>query len=165
MTGQVKSIRARSTTILTNDNIAIIVPNSDFIEKPVINWSHGDPRVRFRIRVGISIDSDLAKAREILMEVARAHPAALQDPQPWVVFDKFGDSTFELELVVWSLEMSYRPRAFRSDLNFEIERRFREAGIDLPRPRRDIRITVPELARDREPREEAEGEPRDEPKE
>ena len=93
VTGQVKSIRARSTTILTNDNIAIIVPNSDFIEKPVINWSHGDPRVRFRIRVGISIDSDVTKAREILTEIARAHPAALQDPQPWVVFDKFGDST------------------------------------------------------------------------
>ena len=165
VTGQVKSIRARSTTILTNDNIAIIVPNSDFIEKPVINWSHGDPRVRFRIRVGISIDSDLAKAREILIEVARAHPAALQDPQPWVVFDKFGDSTFELELVVWSLEMSYRPRAFRSDLNFEIERRFREAGIDLPRPRRDIRITVPKLPRDGERREEAGREQHDEPKE
>jgi small-conductance mechanosensitive channel len=165
VTGQVKSIRARSTTILTNDNIAIIVPNSDFIEKPVINWSHSDPRVRFRIRVGISIDSDLAKAREILIEIARAHPAALQDPQPWVVFDKFGDSTFELELVVWSLEMSYRPRAFRSDLNFEIERRFREAGIDLPRPRRDIRITVPQLPRDGERREEADREQRDEPKE
>ena len=165
VTGQVKSIRARSTTILTNDNIAIIVPNSDFIEKPVINWSHGDPRVRFRIRVGISIDSDLAKAREILIEVARAHPAALQDPQPWVVFDKFGDSTFELELVVWSLEMSYRPRAFRSDLNFEIERRFREAGIDLPRPRRDIRITVPKLPRDGERLEEAGREQHDEPKE
>ncbi|MGA7392755.1 MAG: hypothetical protein WBL40_03400 [Terrimicrobiaceae bacterium] len=95
----------------------------------------------------------------------RAHPAALQDPQPWVVFDKFGDSTFELELVVWSLEMSYRPCAFRSDLNFEIERRFREAGIDLPRPRRDIRITVPKLPRDGERLEEAGREQHDEPKE
>ena len=164
VTGQVKSIRARSTTILTNDNIAIIVPNSDFIEKPVINWSHGDARVRFRIRVGISIDSDVTKAREILTEIARAHPAALQEPQPWVVFDKFGDSTFELELVVWSVEMSYRPRAFRSDLNFEIERRFREAGIDLPRPRRDIRVSVPQLRRGEERPEDVEREPRDEPK-
>jgi small-conductance mechanosensitive channel len=164
VTGQVKSIRARSTTILTNDNIAIIVPNSDFIEKPVINWSHGDPRVRFRIRVGISIDSDVTKAREILVEIARAHPAALQDPQPWVVFDKFGDSTFELELVVWSIEMSYRPRAFRSDLNFEIERRFREAGIDLPRPRRDIRINVPAVLRGEERREDVARERPDKPK-
>jgi small-conductance mechanosensitive channel len=164
VTGQVKSIRARSTTILTNDNIAIIVPNSDFIEKPVINWSHGDPRVRFRIRVGISIDSDVTKAREILTEIARAHPAALQEPQPWVVFDKFGDSTFELELVVWSVEMSYRPRAFRSELNFEIERRFREAGIDLPRPRRDIRVSLPQLRRSEEGGEDVEREPREEPK-
>jgi small-conductance mechanosensitive channel len=141
--GQVKDIRARSTTILTNDNIAIIVPNSDFIEKPVINWSHGDPRVRFRIRVGISIDSDVPKACKILTEIARAHPAALKDPEPSVVFDKFSDSTFELELVVWSVEMSYRPRAFRSDLNFEIERRFREAGIEWPRSRRDVRLSGP----------------------
>ena len=162
--GQIKAIRARSTTILTNDNIAIIVPNSDFIEKPVINWSHGDARVRFRIRVGISIDSDLAKAREILIEIARAHPAALQDPQPWVAFDKFGDSTFELELVVWSIEMSYRPRAFRSDLNFEIERRFREAGIDLPRPKRDIRVSVPPALRGEKRRKDVERERPDEPK-
>ena len=147
VTGQVKDIGARSTTILTNDNITIIVPNSDFIEKPVINWSHGDPRVRFRIRVGISVDSDVPKACKILTEIARAHPAALKDPEPWVVFDKFGDSSFELELVVWSLEMSYRPRAFRSDLNFEIERRFREEGISWPRSRRDIRLSVPQSLR------------------
>ncbi len=147
VTGQVKGIRARSTTILTNDNITIIVPNSDFIEKPVINWSHGDARVRFRIRVGISVDSDVPKACKILTEIARAHPAALKDPEPWVVFDKFGDSAFELELVVWSLEMSYRPRAFRSDLNFEIERRFREEGIAWPRSRRDVRLSVPETLR------------------
>ena len=61
--------------------------------------------------------------------------------------------------------MSYRPRAFRSDLNFEIERRFREAGIDLPRPRRDVRLSVPQLRQDDERREDAEHEPRAEPKE
>jgi small-conductance mechanosensitive channel len=162
--GQVKEIRARSTTILTNDNITIIVPNSDFIEKPVINWSHGDARVRFRIRVGISIDSDVAKAREILTEIARAHPAALQEPEPWVVLDKFGDSMFELELVVWSVEMSYRPRAFRSDLNFEIERRFREAGIKWPRSRRDIRFSGPPLLRAKERWQDIESERRDQAK-
>jgi small-conductance mechanosensitive channel len=165
VTGQVKSIRARSTTVLTNDNISIIVPNSDFIEKPVINWSHGDPRVRFRIRVAISIDSDVAKARDILIEIASAHPAALQEPQPWVVFDKFGDSAFELELAVWSLEMSYRPRAFRSDLNFEIERRFREAGIHWPRARRDIRLSLPERLRDEVGRVDVDREPHDGQKE
>jgi small-conductance mechanosensitive channel len=160
--GQVKDIRARSTTIQTNDNIAIIVPNSDFIEKPVINWSHGDARVRFRIRVAISIDSDVTKACEILTEIARAHPAALREPQPWVVFDKFGDSMFELELVVWSIEMSYRPRAFRSDLNFEIERRFREAGIEWPRSRRDIRVSTPLALQGMERQEDIEREQRDE---
>jgi small-conductance mechanosensitive channel len=162
VTGQVKDIRARSTTILTNDNIAIIVPNSDFIEKQVINWSHGDARVRFRIPVGISIESDVTKACEILIEIARAHPAALRQPEPWVIFDRFGDSTFELELAVWSLDMSYRPRRFRSDLNFEIERRFREAGIDLPRPRRDIHVSLPPRLRGQQRQEDAERGRRDE---
>ena len=120
--------------------------------------------MRFRIPVGISIDSDVTKACEILIEIARTHPAALREPEPWVIFDKFGDSTFELELVVWSLEMSYRPRRFRSDLNFEIERRFREAGIDLPRPRRDIRVSVPPALRGQERREDVERERHDERK-
>ena len=71
---------------------------------------------------------------------------------------------FELELVVWSVEMSYRPRAFRSDLNFEIERRFREAGIEWPRSRRDIRVSVPPALRGKERQEDVERERRDEAK-
>ena len=116
--------------------------------------------MRFRIRVAISIDSDVTKVREILTDVARAHPAALREPKPWVVFDKFGDSMFELELVVWSIEMSYRPRAFRSDLNFEIERRFREAGIEWPRSRRDIRVSTPPALQGEERRADTEREQR-----
>jgi small-conductance mechanosensitive channel len=69
---------------------------------------------------------------------------------------------FELELVVWSIEMSYRPRAFRSDLNFEIERRFREAGIEWPRSRRDIRVSTPLALQGMERQEDIEREQRDE---
>ena len=72
----------------------------------------------------------------------------------------FGDSMFELELVVWSIEMSYRPRAFRSDLNFEIERRFREAGIEWPRSRRDIRVSTPPALQGEERRADTEREQR-----
>src|SRR5881296_1193572 len=107
--GRVQQIRARSTVIVTNDNIAMIVPNSKFIDSPVTNWTYGDPRVRFRIPIGVAYGSDVNRVREALIAAAREHPAALSDPAPSVFLDKFGDSTIDFELVVWSKEMSYRP--------------------------------------------------------
>src|SRR6266498_3272867 len=77
ITGQVKQIRARSTVILTNDNIAMIVPNTKFIDSPVTNWTYTDPRVRFRIPVGVAYGSDVNKVREALIEAAREHSATL----------------------------------------------------------------------------------------
>jgi small-conductance mechanosensitive channel len=136
----VQQIRARSTVILTNDNITMIVPNTKFIDSPVTNWTYGDPRVRFRIPVGIAYGSDINKAREALLAVGRENPNTLKDPAPTVFLEKFGDSAIELELVVWSSERSYRPRSFRSDLNFAIEQKLREAGIEIAFPQRDLHI-------------------------
>ncbi len=138
--GQVQHIRARSTVIVTNDNITMIVPNTKFIDSPVTNWTYGDPRVRFRIPVGVAYGSDVNKVREALIAAAREHPSALSDPVPSVFLDKFGDSTIDFELVVWSKEMSYRPRRFKSDLNFLIDKHLRAAGIEIPNPQRDLHI-------------------------
>ena len=138
VTGQVQQIRARSTVILTNDNITMIVPNTKFIDSPVTNWTYGDPRVRFRVPVGVAYGSDLEKARTALLEVARENPQVLDQPSPTVFLEAFGGSSINLELVVWSKEMSYRPRRFRSDLNFAIARKLRDAGIEIPSPQRDI---------------------------
>jgi small-conductance mechanosensitive channel len=145
--GQVRQIRARSTTVVTNDNIMIIVPNAKFIEDSITNWSHDDPKVRFRIPVGVAYGSDVEKVRALLIEVAREHPQALADPAPVVFFSGFGESSLDFELGVWSDEMSYRPRRFRSDLNFAIEKKMREAGIEIPFPQRDVHIrTMPQAA-------------------
>ncbi|MEP6698129.1 MAG: mechanosensitive ion channel domain-containing protein [Verrucomicrobiota bacterium] len=138
--GQVEMIRARSTVIRTNDNIAMIVPNTKFIDSPVTNWTYGDPRVRFRIPVGVAYGSDVNKVREALIAAGKEHPNALKDPAPSVFLSKFGDSAIDFELVVWSSEMSHRPRRFRSDLNFSIEKKLREAGIEIPFPQRDLHI-------------------------
>src|SRR4051812_5657515 len=138
--GQVQQIRARSTVVLTNDNIAMIVPNTKFIDSPVTNWTYGDPRVRFRIPVGVAYGSDVNKVQEALIAAGREHEAALSDPAPTVFLDKFGDSSIDFELVVWSTEMSSRPRRFRSDLNFLIEKHLRAAGIEIPNPQRDLHI-------------------------
>ncbi|CAN5697954.1 hypothetical protein BH09VER1_BH09VER1_04870 [soil metagenome] len=138
--GTVTEIRARSTTVLTNDNISMIVPNSKLVEDTVTNWTHSDPKIRFRVPIGVAYGSDVAKVEGVLMEVAREHPKALSDPPPAVFFDGFGDNSLNFELCVWSEEMSYRPRRFRSDLNFAIERKLREAGIEIPFPQRDVWI-------------------------
>jgi len=138
--GQVQHIRARSTVIVTNDNITMIVPNSKFIDSPVTNWTYGDPRVRFRIPVGIAYGSDIDKVRAALIAAGKENPHTLSDPEPSVFLEKFGDSSIEFELVVWSSEMSYRPRRYRSDLNFAIEQKLREAEIELAFPQRDLHI-------------------------
>jgi small-conductance mechanosensitive channel len=140
VTGQVERIRSRSTVIRTNDNISMIVPNAKFIENPVTNWTYGDPRVRFRIPVGVAYNSDVDKVRDVLVAVGREHPKALQDPAPSVFLKQFGDNSIDFELVVWSSEMSYRPSRFKSDLNFAIAKKFREAGIEIPNPQRDVYI-------------------------
>jgi small-conductance mechanosensitive channel len=140
LAGQVELIRARSTVIRTNDNIAMIVPNTKFIDSPVTNWTYGDPRVRFRIPVGVAYGSDVRKVREALIAAGKSNPHVLHDPAPSVFLTQFGDSAINFELVVWSSEMSHRPSRFTSDLNFAIEEKLREAGIEIPFPQRDLHI-------------------------
>ena len=140
ITGQVQQIRARSTVIRTNDNITMIVPNTKFIDSPVTNWTYGDPRVRFRIPVGVAYGSDIAKVREALLAAGRENPNTLKDPAPSVFLQKFGDNSIDFELVVWSSEMSARPSRYRSDLNFAIVEKFLEAKIEMPFPQRDLHI-------------------------
>jgi small-conductance mechanosensitive channel len=138
--GQVSKISLRSTTVVTNDNISIIVPNSQFISETVINWSHGDPKVQFRLPVGVAYGSDTEKLTNTLLGVAKAHPMVLNDPAPSVYFIEFGDSSLNFELGVWTQEMVKSPRRFRSELNFSIDNKLREAGIEIPFPQRDLHV-------------------------
>jgi len=127
--GQVQSIRVRATTVVTNDNIAMIIPNSKLIGNTVTNWSYGSPSVRFHIPVVVVSGSDVAKVCKTLIAAAKEHPAVLADPEPVVYLMNFADHHLNFELIVWSEEMSYHPDRFRSDLNFAIEQKLREAGI------------------------------------
>src|SRR6266550_508319 len=138
--GQVERIRARSTVIRTNDNIMMIVPNTKFIDSPVTNWTYTDRRVRFRIAVGVAYGSDVNKVRDALLAVAQENPHTLKEPAPSVFLKQFGDSSIDFQLMVWSSEMSARPSRYRSDLNFAIAEKFREAGIEMPFPQRDLHI-------------------------
>lgn len=138
--GNVISISFRATQVLTNDNISIIVPNSEFISSKVINWSHNDRNIRFRIPVGVSYNEDPEKVKRILLEVADKNPNVLKLPAPSVLFDAYGDSSLDFFLAVWTTSHTDKPRVLKSELYFEIFRRFKEEGVEIPFPQRDIHI-------------------------
>jgi small-conductance mechanosensitive channel len=138
--GTVTKIRLRSTEIITNDNISIIVPNSDFVTNPVTNWSHGDTRVQIRVPIGVAYGSDVEKLKTVLLEVAAENANVLKSPEPTVFFEAFGDSALLFELGVWTSTMTHSPSRFRSELNFTIERKLRENKIEIPFPQRDLHI-------------------------
>ncbi|MEQ8473767.1 MAG: mechanosensitive ion channel [Marinoscillum sp.] len=138
--GNVISISFRATQILTNDNISIIVPNSEFISSKVINWSHNDRNIRFKIPVGVSYKEDPEKIRTILMNVASENPNVLKYPEPSVLFDEYGDSSLNFFLAVWTTTYTDRPRVLKSELYFEIFKKFKEQNVEIPFPQRDIHI-------------------------
>lgn len=137
--GDVLEINMRSTTIRTLTNIAIIVPNSEFISREVINWSHGDPKVRLDLPVGVSYNSDLDNVLRSLREVADENPDVLKEPKTEINFIEFGDSSWNLELRAW-LESPKRYQIVRSDLNCAIVKKFRENSIEIPFPQRDLHL-------------------------
>jgi small-conductance mechanosensitive channel len=138
--GDVIEIGARSTTVLTNDKISIIVPNSKFIIDNVTNWSHTDPRVRFHMKIGVAYGSDVRQVEKLLLEVARANPNVLSEPPPKVWFRSFGESSLEFELLAWNANLIHSKGQFISDLNFAIYEKFNEHGIEIPFPQRDLHI-------------------------
>lgn len=138
--GRVRDINLRSTRVVTNDNISIIVPNSEFIASTVTNYSHGDPKIRVRLPVGIAYGSDVEKFRLGMIEVAKANPDVMKDPEPKVFFIGFGDSSLDFEVVVWAEDQAFRPLGFRSALYYAIEAKLRELNIEIPFPQRDLHI-------------------------
>lgn len=138
--GDVVEIGARSTTVLTNDNIAIIIPNSKFTNETITNWKYNDSKVRFRIPVGVSYASDVHFVKKLLVEVAVQNPDTMKDPPPQVWFRGFGPSSLDFELLVWNCTLVHRRWQFISDLNFSIFETFQRHGIVIPFPQRDLHI-------------------------
>jgi len=138
--GDVVEIRARSTTVITNDNIAIIVPNSKFISENVTNWTYNDKRVRFGVKVGVAYGSDAQKVSTVLRDVAAENPDVLADPPPEVRFSEFGDSSLNFELLVWSATLTAKRRKLISDLNFAIYDALAANNITIPFPQRELHV-------------------------
>ena len=138
--GDVIRIAARSTWIRTNDNVIIIVPNSDFINNAVTNWTANEPQVRISLPVGVGYNSDPEIVRRLLLEAARQHTHVLSEPAPDVIFTDYGDNSINFTLRVWTEARTHTPTVLKSDLYFFLFKRFSEEGIELPFPQRDLHL-------------------------
>ena len=140
--GEVVDINMRATSILSLNNITYIVPNSEFVSNTVVNWSHGDPKIRLDLEVGVSYGSDLDVVIKALKEVATNHPEVLKEPAPDVFLTGFGDSSWDMSLRLWISDPK-RNYAIRSAINCEIVRAFRKYGVEIPFPQRDLHLRSP----------------------
>ncbi|HKX12118.1 MAG TPA: mechanosensitive ion channel domain-containing protein [bacterium] len=140
-TGTVERIGGRSTQIRTADNTQYIIPNSSFLEKPVVNWTLSDDLVRSAVRVGVAYGSSTRKIAEVLKKAADSHGKVLKTPQPVANFSDFGPDALIFDLLYWvrMRSMSER-REVESDLRYIIDNLFREADITIAYPQRDIHL-------------------------
>ncbi len=137
--GIVKRINVRATEIQTFDRATVLVPNQDFIAGTVKNRVHRDTLGRIDVPVGVGYDSDPDRVKEILLEIANAHPQTLTYPEPAVFFIEFGASSLDFMLFAYLADVG-NGYGVRSDIRFEIFRRFKEEGIEIPFTQSDVTI-------------------------
>jgi small-conductance mechanosensitive channel len=137
--GRVRSINLRTTIIMTNDNVASVVPNSKIVNQNFLNWTFRERRTRVSIPIGVASDSDVDLVTRTLLRAAEGVQFLLEEPKPGVQFLEFGDSSLNFRLLVWT-DRPRRHVVIRSEINYRIARLFREAGIEIPNPQRDINL-------------------------
>jgi len=138
--GWINSLRARYASIITRDGKEHLIPNEDLITNRVVNWSFSDKNIRVRVPVGISYDSDPRIAMALCVEAAQASGRVLNDPEPRCLLTEFGDNSINLELRFWINDPSNGVGNARSEVLLGIWDRFKESGISIPFPQRDIHL-------------------------
>ena len=145
--GIVKAINMRSTVVTTPEDINIIIPNSKFISETVTNLTHDNIRTRIKVPVGVSYESDENLVKKVLLEVANSHPDIIKEMNPdlpdvvppFIRFIRFGDSSLDFEMLAWVPNVMRRLEII-SDLHFMIRKKFREHGIVIAFPQRDVHV-------------------------
>jgi small-conductance mechanosensitive channel len=141
--GWISSLGARYVSVVTRDGIEHLIPNEELITQRVQNWSFSNKRIRLRIPVGVSYDTDLRQAMALCTDAARAAPRILLDPAPVCLFVGFGDSSLNLELRCWIEDPKNGVTGAKSDVLLGIWDRFRANDIEVPFPQRDLHFRAP----------------------
>jgi small-conductance mechanosensitive channel len=138
--GWVQELNARYVVVRNRDGVDTLIPNENLITSEVINWSYADTAVRLKVPVQISYDNEPADAMALMVEMARNNPRVEKDPPPVARLMGFGDSGIDLELRVWIKDPQEGINNIRSDLNLGIWEAFKQAGITIPYPQRDVHL-------------------------
>jgi small-conductance mechanosensitive channel len=139
--GRVEAINTRSTRIRRVDGVRIVIPNSHMLESKVINWTLVDNEIRTSVRVGVAYGSPVRKVAELIEQATREQEDVLNDPEPKILFEDFGDSSLVFDVFFFT---QLRPggdiRALRSEIRFRIDELFRENNIVIAFPQRDVHV-------------------------
>ena len=144
LTGEVERIGARATRIKSIDNTQIVVPNSSFLEKNVLNWTLSDEVVRRRVNVGVIYGSPTRKVEELLFKAVSEHKKSLKSPKPLVFFKEFGNNSLEFSVSFWvRVQHIMELKQVPSDIRFRIDELFREHKIVIAFPQQDLHFRNP----------------------
>jgi small-conductance mechanosensitive channel len=144
--GWINFLGSRYASVVTRDGIEHLIPNENLITGEVINWSYSEDLVRLKVPVGVACDTDLEKARDLMLVVASDTPRVLKDPKPAFLITGFGDNAINLEVRVWINDPRNGIASVKSNLFWGIWRQFRDHGIEMPYPQRDVHLkSIPEI--------------------
>jgi small-conductance mechanosensitive channel len=141
--GTVQHIGLRSTRLRTGENVEIIVPNSNFLEQNVVNWTLTDTKTRIHFAVSFDYGSNTRDVKEVLKLAVSEHGLVLKSPEPVVLFKNFGESALEFEVHFWiHMQRLMDKKTLESDIRFRIETLCREAGLAMSLPQRDVHLST-----------------------
>ncbi len=145
--GEVTRLMARYVVVKGFDGTEAIIPNESVITSTVVNHSYSDTLAQIAIPVRVAYASDLPMALEVLRAAADGNDRVLKEPPPAAVLKNFGESGVDLELMAWISDPELGRATLRSDLGLAILAAFREKGIEIALPQREVRVLVPEVSR------------------
>lgn len=141
MLGEVEEVGARCTRVRTGENIHILIPNSTFLERNITNWTLSDKKIRTKVTVGVIYGSPVGKVKELLLKATKESDRVIKDPEPFVLFADFGDNALIFDIYFWiSIKKIIERKYIESSVRFRVEDLFREAGIVIAFPQRDVHL-------------------------
>lgn len=137
--GRVENIMLRTTRAVTRDNKVLIIPNHKFLTSILYNWTENGTLTKESIHFGVSYDTDVILLELIVIEITNAHPNILKKPQPFLLFEDFGESALMFQLF-FSMNKSFEANIVKSDLRFKIFEKLKAVNIEIPFPQRVVTL-------------------------
>jgi len=135
--GRVENIMLRTTRAVTRDNKVLIIPNHKFLTSILYNWTENGTLTREIIKFGVAYDTDVKLLKEAVIEIANNHPKVLKNPEPFLLFEDYGNSALMFQLI-FSMNISFEANLVKSDLRYKIFERLKVLNIEIPFPQRVV---------------------------